>query len=129
VRSISIEKLHKIAANDPDLSFRLYQTLAAELAETRALMLTTGHRGACERVAAFLLWLSRRNSRNGKERHIIDLPMTRADIGDFLGLTIETVSRTLTKFKNRGLIDLPQSARVRLLSMIDLERIAAGEEH
>lgn len=129
VRSIPAAKLHKIAAGDADLSFKLYQTLADELAETRDLMLTTGHRSACERVAAFLLALSRRNRRHGKEKSIIDLPMTRADIGDFLGLTIETVSRTLTKFKNRGLIDLPQSARVHLVNMIELERMAAGEEH
>lgn len=129
VRAISVTKLHKIAAKDPDLSFKLYQTLAAELSETRDLMLTTGHRSACERVAAFLLALSRRNRRSGKAAAIVDLPMTRADIGDFLGLTIETVSRTLTKFKSRGLIDLPQSARLHLVNMMELERIAAGEEH
>jgi CRP/FNR family transcriptional regulator, anaerobic regulatory protein len=129
VRSIPVARLHKIAANDPAFSFKLYQTLAAELADARDLMLTTGHRSACERVAAFLLTLSRRNRRGGKDRAVIDLPMTRADIGDFLGLTIETVSRTLTKFKSRGLIDLPQSARVHLADMIGLERIAAGEEH
>jgi CRP/FNR family transcriptional regulator, anaerobic regulatory protein len=129
VRSISVTKLHKIAASDCELSFKLYQTLAAELTETRDLMLTTGHRSACERVAAFLLALSRRNKRNGKPANIVDLPMTRADIGDFLGLTIETVSRTLTKFKSRCLIDLPQSARVVLVNMPELESIAAGEEY
>ena len=129
VRSIPVTKLHRMAAGDPDLSFKLYQALAAELAEARDLMLTTGHRSACERVAAFLLALSRRNRRNGKDKTIIDLPMTRADIGDFLGVTIETVSRTLTKFKSRGLIDMPQSARLHLVDMIELERIAAGEEH
>jgi len=129
LRSISVAKLHKMAAGDPDLSFKLYQTLAAELAEARDLMLTTGHRSACERMAAFLLALSRRNRRNGKDATIIYLPMTRTDVGDFLGVTIETVSRTLTKFKSRGLIDMPQSARLHLVDMIELERIAAGEEH
>ncbi len=129
VRSISLTKLHKIAAGDPTLSFTLYQALAAELAEARDLMLTTGHRSASERVAAFLLALSRRNRRSGKPKDLLDLPMTRADIGDFLGLTIETVSRTLTKFKSRGFIDLPQSARVRLVNMIELQRLAEGEEH
>jgi CRP-like cAMP-binding protein len=129
VRSISVAKLHKIAIGDPELSFTLYQTLAAELAEARDLMLTTGHRSASERVASFLLALSRRNRRAGKPRDVVDLPMTRADIGDFLGLTIETVSRTLTKFKIRGLIDLPQSARVILMNMIALERLAGGEQH
>jgi CRP/FNR family transcriptional regulator len=128
VRSLSVARLHKIAARDPDLSFKLYQMLAAELAEARDLMLTTGHRSACERVASFLLALSRRNRRGGKPKDLIDLPMTRADIGDFLGLTIETVSRTLTKFKSRGLIDLPQSARVHLANIVELERLAEGGE-
>lgn len=128
VRSIPVSRLHKIAANDPDLSFKLFQTLAAELAETRDLMLTTGHRSASERVAAFILALSRRNKRNGEDENSITLPMTRADIGDFLGLTIETVSRTLTKFRMSGLIDLPQSARVHLVNRVELERVAAGEE-
>lgn len=128
VRSISSERLHRIAAGDPDLSFRLYQTLAAELAEARDLMLTTGHRSASERVAAFLIALSRRNRRGGKPRDIIDLPMTRADIGDYLGLTIETVSRTITKLKNARLIDLPQSARIHLLNITELERLAGGRQ-
>jgi CRP/FNR family transcriptional regulator len=126
VRSISSERLHKIAAGDPDLSFKLYRALAAELAETRDLMLTTGHRSASERVAAFLIALSRRNSRGGKPKDILDLPMTRADIGDYLGLTIETVSRTITKLKNARLIDLPQSARIQLLNISELERLAGG---
>lgn len=129
VRSISLARLNKVAASDPELAFTLYQTLAAELDEARDLMLTTGHRSACERVAAFLLTLSRRNRRGDKPRDVVELPMTRADIGDFLGLTIETVSRTLTKFKSRGLIDLPQSARVHLKDIIGLERLAHGEEH
>lgn len=128
VRSISIARLHKLAANDPGLSFKLYQALAAELAEARDLMLTTGHRSACERVASFLMALSRRNRRAGKPRDVIDLPMTRTDIGDFLGLTIETVSRTLTKFKNSRLIDLPQSTQVRILDISELTRLAEGEE-
>lgn len=128
VRSIPVSKLHKMAAGDPELSFKLYQAVAAELAETRDLMLTTGHRSACERVASFLLALSRRNQRHSQDKDNIDLPMTRADIGDFLGLTIETVSRTLTKFKIRRLIDLPQCAHVRLVNRIVLERIAAGED-
>jgi CRP/FNR family transcriptional regulator len=53
--------------------------------------------------------------------------MTRTDIADFLGLTIETVSRTLSKLKSKRLIDLPQSARVHLMDMNELQRIAEGE--
>ena len=89
--------------------------------------MTTGHRSASERVASFLMALSRRNERFGEAANIVDLPMTRTDIADFLGLTIETVSRTLSKMKNQRLIDLPQSARVRLIDMNELQRIAEGE--
>jgi CRP-like cAMP-binding protein len=54
--------------------------------------------------------------------------MTRTDIGDFLGLTIETVSRTFTKLKLRGLIELPHCNQVTLLDIDELERLADGEE-
>jgi CRP/FNR family transcriptional regulator len=53
--------------------------------------------------------------------------MTRADIADFLGLTIETVSRTFTKLKTLGLIQLPLSNRVNLIDLDQLESLAAGE--
>ena len=129
VRSMPVAALYQIATHDPTLSFKLYQTIAQELAATRDLLMTTGHRSASERVASFLMALSRRNERNGEAANIVDLPMTRADIADFLGLTIETVSRTLTKMKSKRLIDLPQSARVHLMDMKELQRIAEGEGH
>ena len=127
VRSMPLTALYQIAAQDPTLSFRLYQTIAQELAATRDLLMTTGHRSASERVASFLMALSHRNERSGQAANIVDLPMTRADIADFLGLTIETVSRTLSKMKNKRLIDLPQSARVHLMDIEELKRIAEGE--
>jgi CRP-like cAMP-binding protein len=127
VRSMPIAALYQIATHDPTLSFKLYQTIAKELAATRDLLMTTGHRSASERVASFLIALSRRNERGGVAANIVDLQMTRADIADFLGLTIETVSRTLSKMKTRRLIDLPQSACVHLLDMKELQRMAEGE--
>ncbi len=128
IRSMPLAALHKIANMDAGLSFTLYQAIAEELAAARDLMMTTGHRSASERVAAFLIAMSRRNERNAQPAEIVDLPMTRADIADFLGLTIETVSRTLTKLKNQGLIDLPQSARVGLLDIVALQKLAEGED-
>ena len=53
--------------------------------------------------------------------------MTRTDIGDFLGLTIETVSRTFTKLKLLGLIELPQSNHVKLVDIEELQTLADGE--
>lgn len=128
IRSMPVSALHRIATSDPSLSFMLYQAIAEELAATRHLMLTTGHRSACERVASFLVALWKRKERQGDASRTIDLPMTRADIADFLGITIETVSRTLTKLKTRGLIDLPQSTHVELLDIDELQRLAEGTE-
>jgi CRP/FNR family transcriptional regulator len=127
LRCLPVATLHQSAAKDPTLGFKLYEALARELAATRDLMLTTGQRSATERVVGFLLALSRRNVRNGQDPALFELPMTRADIGDFLGLTIETVSRTFTKLKTLGLIELPQSNRVKLVDIDALEGLAEGE--
>ena len=129
LRCLPIAALNHSAEKDPTLGFKLYQALARELAATRDLMLTTGQRSATERVVSFLLAFSRRSERNGQNASDFELPMTRADIGDFLGLTIETVSRTFTKLRTLGLIELPQSNRVKLLDIDELESLADGQDH
>jgi CRP/FNR family transcriptional regulator len=126
LRSMPLAALRQSLAGDPMLGFRLYEAVARELAATRDLMLTTGQRSAMERVAGFLLALSRRNERNGQSPACVELPMTRTDIGDFLGLTIETVSRTLTRLRSLRLISLPESHRIELLDIDRLECLAEG---
>jgi CRP/FNR family transcriptional regulator len=126
LRCVPLAALYRAAARDPAIGLKLYEALARELAATRDLMLITGQRSATERVASFLLDFSRRCARNGPCE--VELPMTRGDIGDFLGLTIETVSRTFTKLRMLGVIDLPQSNRVRLVDIRQLERLAAGAD-
>ncbi len=71
-------------------------------------MLLLGRKNAQERIAAFLLDMASRLSRTGE----IELPMSRQDIADYLGLTIETVSRTLTQLERDGLIGIPASRRI-----------------
>jgi CRP-like cAMP-binding protein len=129
VRCLPVGSVRRTVARDPALAFKLYEFLARELAATRDLMLTTGHRTAMERVASFLLAFSRRNARNGKDPDAFELPMSRTDIGDFLGLTIETVSRMFTKLKLQGVIELPASNQVMLLEKDKLARLAAGDAH
>jgi CRP/FNR family transcriptional regulator len=127
LRCLAIATLYRSAAQDPTLALKLYEAVARELAATRDLILTTGQRSATERVVSFLLAFSRRAARNGQDTCDFELPMTRADIGDFLGLTIETVSRTFTKLKTMGLIELPQANRVKLVDPDVLESLAEGE--
>jgi CRP/FNR family transcriptional regulator len=122
LRCLPLSALSQLAGQDPRLGFRLYEALASELAATRELLLC-----ASARLVAFLLALSRRNARNGQDPLVFDLPMTRTDIADFLGLTIETVSRTFTKLKLAALIDLPQSNRVRLIGIERLKSLEGND--
>jgi CRP/FNR family transcriptional regulator len=128
LRCLPSATLHHSASRDPMLGLKLYQALALELAATRDLILTTGQRSAVERVVSFLLAFSRRSEREGKDPFEFELPMTRADIGDFLGLTLETVSRSFGKLRSLGLIDLPRSCQVRIIDLEGLENLADGEE-
>ena len=127
LRSLPWIRIRNMAQHNPVFGLKLYEAISQELAAAHDLLLTTGQRSAAERVAAFLLAMSRRNSRQGQNPAVVDLPMTRTDIGDFLGLTIETVSRTLTKLRRQGIIDLPQSARVELIDIDALEALAEGD--
>ena len=98
----------------------------------RALTLATDHTviigcgSAEERVAWFLTGLSARSVGGGRAR-LVDLPMQRRDIADHLGLTIETVSRTFTRLKYLGLINLSHIRRVHILRPDALARLAAAD--
>jgi Crp-like helix-turn-helix protein len=99
---------------DAEIALRLYEAISRGLVATREHLLSVGQRGACERLATFLLVLSRKNEARGDDSGMINLPMTRIDIADFLGLTLETVSRTFSKMKRQGLIEIDQTTTIRL---------------
>lgn len=91
---------------------------AAALWEIGAMqehLITIGRASSRERVASFLVVLMRRVGRKDAAGIHLDLPMSRADIADFLGIRTETVSRAFTEFRRAGLIDLPLAQHVRIL--------------
>ena len=118
--------LLKAAKRDTKVALGLYEALSRELGAMREHVLCVGQRGATERLATFFVILSRRNEERGYDPKTIKLPMTRADIADFLGLTIETVSRTFSKLGRRGLIQIDQITTIRLRNTGELERLAEG---
>ena len=126
LRSFALSELKERARDDGQFWMELYNAMCQELVAARELVVTVGHRTAAEKVASFLMALSRRNARRGSAAHELVLPMTRADIADFLGLTIETVSRTFTKFRNDGIIDLEQCVLVTIRNPHALEQLASG---
>ena len=115
----------------PHLERRLYAVAAHELAAARNQLVLLGRKTATERVVSFLLMLDER-ARDGCRKHggepneDIDLPMSRADIADYLGLRIETISRELSSLKAARLIRLTGTHRLHLVDRERLEEIAEG---
>ena len=111
----------------PMLERRFLDLCTRELAQSQEHIMALGRFTAEERVAAFLLSLvdaQRRRNHNGP---VFDLPATRADIGEFLGLTLETVSRAISSFRRRDLIRLHGQNGVELLNEAALTALGTGE--
>ena len=120
-------KLRALFGDFPKLEIHLLSLAANELATAQDQMLLLGRKSAKERVASFLLMLARRAEPHGEIGRLLDLPMNRLDIADYLGLSEETVSRTFSRFREEGLIDyaMPTPIIVRRREM--LEVIAKGD--
>jgi CRP/FNR family transcriptional regulator len=109
----------------PHLLRRLHEFAGHELSLAQDQMLLLGRKTAEEKVAAFLLNLQARYGRIGASSVTVPLPMSRQDIADYLGLTIETVSRTLTKLaRDKALVVVPDG--VRLLSSERMNQLTAA---
>ena len=127
LRPIPVKALHRAVGEDSRLGLKLLEILSYDLQASQELIVTLGQRSAEERFASFLQALSRRNQRNGENPCEFVLPMTRTDIADFLGLTTETVSRLVTKFRNAGVIEISQCVLVKILDHLKLAGLAGGE--
>lgn len=106
----------------PSMEKEILGRTSTELAAAQEQMLLLGRKTARERVASFIVALARR--RKVGQEGTLDLPMSRSDIADYLGLTIETVSRTFTAFRKEGLIELPDKHVVRIKRGAELEQVA-----
>jgi CRP/FNR family transcriptional regulator len=110
----------------PLMERRLLEVASVELVAAQDQMLLLGRKTARERLASFLAMQSRQGASNQQPRMRFALPMTRGDIADYLGLTDETVSRTLTKLRIEGLIDIPSQSEVTIRNRPALEELAGG---
>ncbi len=113
--------LLEAALEDCGAARELIEMLDHARIEAEAHAAILAHGGAEERVASFLLRVSERLG-----ACLIDLPMSRADIADYLGLTIETVSRTVTQLERNGVINLFSARRVELRRPDELARLEAA---
>lgn len=115
---------HRVDAvidDEPELGQDLFRLACAELHQAQRHLLLLGRKNADERLATFLLSLAEQQG-----DHHVHLAMSRQDIADHLGLTIETVSRLFTRFRNMGLVSLPHRHSVILADIERLEAMAEG---
>jgi CRP/FNR family transcriptional regulator len=125
-RRIPRHVVNQMVETRPGFARRLLKLAAEELSMTREHLLCLAAKSAEARMAVFLLALSHRNGDGGGDASRIELPMTRVDIGDYLGLTIETVSRTFSKLKRSGVIALPRTTTVLIRDAGALAQLAQG---
>ena len=117
--------IDRMVAETPELEHRLHNQALKELDEARDWMLTLGRKTAQEKVASFLYMIATNVDPESIDNSTFELPLSRADIADFLGLTIETVSRQMTKLRKESIIHVENNRNV---SVPDMDRLcrAAG---
>jgi CRP/FNR family transcriptional regulator len=124
VRRISRSGLERMIDERADFARKMLRMAAAELNAMRDHLTCLASKSAEAKVADFLLMLAERSRTRPPGAVVVNLPMTRTDIGDYLGLTIETVSRTISKMRRSGIIDLPRTTQVVVRSRDRLAEMA-----
>jgi CRP/FNR family transcriptional regulator len=119
VCELPFNRLEELSRQLPTLQRHLHKIMSREIVRDQGIMLLLGSMRAEERLAAFLLNLSQRFAARGYSASAFRLRMTRQEIGSYLGLKLETVSRTLSYFQETRLIDV-QSKSIELLDMARL---------
>ena len=118
--------IESVSREVPALQRHLHAVLAREIVRDHGVMMLLGSMRAEERLAAFLINLSKRFVRRGYSASDFHLRMTREEIGSYLGLKLETVSRLFSQFQADGLIDVQQK-HVRILAIAGLEQVLAAK--
>lgn len=121
--------LERLMQASPELERRLYRQALDELDQAREWIVTLGRKTAGEKIASFLLMIARNidpSADPDRDSANFELPLTRADIADFLGLTIETVSRQLTRLRADKVISIENNRNVVVPSLARLEARAGN---
>ena len=119
---LPFERLEEISREVKALQHHVHKVMSGEIVREHGVMQLLGGMQAQERLAAFLLNLVHRLNARGFSRSDFNLRMTREEIGSYLGLTIETVSRTFSKFSDDGIITVNQR-HIQILEPDTLKRI------
>jgi CRP/FNR family transcriptional regulator len=116
---LPFDRLQDIGANMPQLQVQMMSRLSKELSGDKSLMFLLGKKTAEEKLATFLLAISKRFQDRGFSAKEFHLSMSRGDIANHLGLAVETVSRLFSRFQDEGLIQIENKS----IQLIDIEKL------
>ena len=119
-------RLNRLCDENREVREEIFANLRHDLWAAQNHLVILGRQSALERVASFFIYLAERSRSNDKNK--IDVPMTRQDIADYLGLTIETVCRMLSKLRSSGTIGIPDRHTIFVRNMVALKRAAQFEK-
>ena len=125
VCEVPIDVLEAYSAEAPSIRQQILRILSQEILDNQELMLLLGKKNADERLATFLLSLSRRFQRRSYSPSQFNLSMSRSDIGNYLGMAEETVCRVFTRFQDDGLLTTDRR-QVQLLDQDRLQSLSLG---
>jgi CRP/FNR family transcriptional regulator len=123
---VPFNRLEELSSSLPGLQHQLHRLMSKELLADHEVLLQLGKMSAEERLAAFLINLSNRSAQRGYSPHEFNISMTRTDIGNYLGLAVETISRQFTHFQEVGLLEAARK-HIRILDLPKLRGLAGGE--
>ncbi|MCJ2053866.1 helix-turn-helix domain-containing protein [Methylobacterium sp. J-070] len=127
IHALPREKLNTLLTESPTLRDEFISELCAEVSRTQSLVLNLSQKSAEERVASFILELVSKGERRTGSKVEIRMPMSRLDIADYLGLTVETVCRSLAKLKKAGHIRTVGRDIVLIERLADLRDFACAD--
>lgn len=128
VCEIPFNKMDELSKILPSLNLHFFRIMSREIVRDQSIMLLLGNMRAEERLAAFLLNLSERLHSRGFAANDFILRMSREEIGSYLGLKLETVSRTLSRFNQEGVISV-EHKHIKILQPEVLQHIISGCEN
>ena len=128
VCQIPIKALDNFMEEIPAVRSAMMTKIKDEANNLRRLAILLGRKTPVEKIASFLINRAQKDGLSFNGAVEINLTMGRSDIADFLGLTIETVSRTITRLKNEGVLEVPNAHSIVIKDMVGLEALAEGEK-
>jgi len=126
VCEVPFERIEDLATEIPGLQRHLFKIMSREISDDEQLLVLLSKRSAEERIAALLLGLAARFRRRNLSATRFRLPMSRGDIGNYLGLVVETVSRVFTRLQAQGVIEV-EGKEIAILDPIALSAIAGNQ--